>query len=612
MNAKIEALSVNYEELLKEESYIEAYKQQKSNKGESGVEKKRMRDGVSASWIKSTVDEMKTREFKFRPSSRRCILKANGKKRPLGIATQRDKVVQRAIRNVLEPAYESQVFLPTSHGFRPNRGVHTAIESIRGWQGVTWIIEGKINACYESIDQDILGEVLKKRVKDQDILELYRKLVKAGYVESDIRCSSGLGIKKGGVLYPFLSNVYLHELDEYVALLKATHDSVGAVSTRNPVYHNTCNRLLEAVKAYRKSPSSLKLRKIRAERKLRGSLASGTRIGQRIQYVRHADDWMVGVIGPLSFAEEIKSKIARFLAEKLKLELNSEKTLITKVGVDPVYFLNFKIQATSHENWEGYAVKGVKGVQQRKGGGDIKVYAPMENIMKKLASLHLVSEAYSGIAYGKWVHFTDYEIIAKYKEMLLGLYEYYHIVDNPYGLHRIHYVLKYSAAHTLAMKHKSTISKMFTQYGPHLTVAPPATTKGEVNDSLQLVTTKAGSIKNKGVSAPATMALPAHFTTSQGIKNYRKSRKAPMRSNFVDPLEVVQHRPRSHFMFDAECSVCGSTQNVEMHHVKHLKDLKAKKDVASVRMSSLLRKQLPVCKLCHMKIHTGRYDGPRL
>ena len=108
------------------------------------------------------------------------------------------------------------------------------------------------------------------------------------------------------------------------------------------------------------------------------------------------------------------------------------------------------------------------------------------------------------------------------------------------------------------------------------------------------------------------MALPAHFTTSQGIKNYRKSRKAPMRSNFVDPLEVVQHRPRSHFMFDAECSVCGSTQNVEMHHVKHLKDLKAKKDVASVRMSSLLRKQLPVCKLCHMKIHTGRYDGPRL
>jgi len=540
MNAIIEALSVNYADLLSEDSYIVAYNQIKSKPGNMtpGIDKESL-DGIDKRWIKSTVDAMRTRQFRFRPSRRTYIPKANGQKRPLGIPSPRDKVVQKALLNILEPAYESKVFLDTSHGFRPKRSTHTAINSIRKkWQGVTWVIEGDIKSYFDTIDHDILGKLLQQRIKDQDIFEVYRKLVKAGYVEAPPRrITSEIGVPQGGILSPFLSNVYLHELDVFVAQLKKSYDSVGPISVRNRDYHNTCHRHLSAVSAFRKNGSMTKLKKIRELRNLRNRTPSVSRTGQRIHYVRYADDWLIGLQGPQSLAIEIKQKVASFLADNLKIELNIDKTKITKIAIDPVYFLGFKIMATTSISWQGYSLKGVAGEHQRKGGGDIKVYAPLENIIKELEKENLAADN-KGIAHSKWVNLTDAEIIVKYRSMIMGYYNYYHIVDNPYGLHQIHYLLKYSAAHTLAMKHKTTLGKIFTKYGPDLSV-----------NRLQLAC--AAEDVDKGVKSNSiSLALPAHFKTSKAIIEYRLSRKAPLWEQPRDPLEVVKYRLRSRIMFN--------------------------------------------------------------
>lgn len=593
MNVNIETLGVNYASLLKKEPYLIAYNQIKSNPGNMtpGTDGETL-DGIGDAWLETLVEDMKSKYFKFKPSRRTYILKANGQKRPLGIPSPRDKIVQKALLNLLEPEYESKVFLDSSHGFRPNRGCHTAINSVRKWQGITWVIEGDIKSYFDTIDHDILGDLLKRRISDQSVLELYRKLVKAGYVEGNgIKRSSWLGVPQGGLISPFLSNVYLHELDVYMQALKEEYDTKGEISDKSKTvgydYVYKVGQLSTAIKASRKDPTNvIKRMNISSLRKVRNSTPSRVRTtGRRIHYVRYADDWLIGVIGPLEFAQLIKTKVANFLADKLKVELNLDKTKVTHIQSNPAYFLGFKIQVQSRENWDGYSMKGVIGKHQRMGPGSVRVYCPMEKVLLKLESEHFV-ENHRGIAHLKWINLPDADIIMKYRSMMLGLYNYYHIVDNPYGLQQLKYVLTYSAASTLAAKHKQSLKSIMSEHGSELSVNVP--------------TSK--------VPRSISMELPPHFKTSAAIKSYRLS-KSKQKPTIYDPLDLVTYKLRSNYVFDKVCSLCQSEEKVENHHVRHLKDLVGNKDPASTRMMSLNRKQIPLCRACHMKIHSGRYDG---
>lgn len=593
----IETLKVNYADLLKEEPYLIAYKQIKSNPGNltPGTDGETL-DGIGETWLKTLVENMKTKYFRFKPSRREYILKANGNKRPLGIPSPRDKIVQKALLNLLEPEYESKVFLDSSHGFRPKRSCHTAINSVRHWHGITWVIEGDIKSYFDTIDHQVLGELLKKRIPDQNILELYRKLVKAGYVEGNgIKRSSWLGVPQGGIISPFLSNVYLHELDVYMQTLKEEYDTVGEISDKRKDYVAKCSKLTAAIKASRKDPENTNLRaQIKVQIKERSETPSRIRTsGRRIHYVRYADDWLIGIIGPQAFALEIKSKVANFLADKLKIELNLDKTKVTHIQSDPVYFLGFKIQCQASKSWEGYSVKGVKGKHQRMGAGSIRVYCPMEKVLSRLEKEHFV-ENHKGKAYYKWVNLPDADIIMKFRSMVLGLYNFYHVVDNPYGLQQLKYVLTYSAAHTLATKHKQSLHKIFEVYGPELNV--------KIEFASSPTKTKPRSI---------SMELPPHFKTSAAIKSYRLS-KSTQKPIVYDPLDIVTYKLRSSNAFEKICSICQSSENIEQHHVRRLKDLVGNKDPVSTRMMSLRRKQIPLCRACHMQIHSGKYDGVAL
>lgn len=160
---------------------------------------------------------MRNGNYNFRPSRRIYIPKADGRKRPLSIPSPRDKIVQEGMRMLLEIVFEDS-FSNFSHGFRPGRGCHTALNQIKTtFQGVNWYIEGDIKACFDCVSHSKTVELIKEKVEDQAFIDLIYKYFKAGYGDfiSPVKLSE-MGVPQGGVLSPLLSNLYLHGLDEFV------------------------------------------------------------------------------------------------------------------------------------------------------------------------------------------------------------------------------------------------------------------------------------------------------------------------------------------------------------------------------------------------------------
>lgn len=191
-------------------------------------------DGTSNAVLEKLSKELLSNEFQFRPARRVHIPKSNGNTRPLAIASPRDKIVQEAMRLVLEPIFEP-TFSDASHGFRPKRGCHSALNRISKWTGITWAIEGDIKSYFPTVDHHILGDLLQKRITDQRFMDLYWKLVRAGYLEKNVQTIPELGVPQGSLVSPLVSNIYLHEFDTFMEGLidKLSSKSTG-VSKPNP------------------------------------------------------------------------------------------------------------------------------------------------------------------------------------------------------------------------------------------------------------------------------------------------------------------------------------------------------------------------------------------
>ena len=143
-------------------------------------------DGMSTKRIDTLIASLKDRSYQPSPARRTYIAKNNNpkKKRPLGIPSFQDKLVQEVVRMILESIYED-TFSPHSHGFRPNRSCHTALMEVKqGFTGVTWFVEGDIKGCFDNIDHHVLVNILRRRIKDEHFIGLIWKFLKAGYMEN--------------------------------------------------------------------------------------------------------------------------------------------------------------------------------------------------------------------------------------------------------------------------------------------------------------------------------------------------------------------------------------------------------------------------------------------
>ena len=204
---------------------VVAWKRVRGNRGArtAGV------DGETAYYVTARLGEekfladlrvkLKARTFQPRPVRERMIPKPGGKRRMLGIATVRDRVVQAVLKLVLEPIFEAD-FKPCSYGFRPGRRAHDAVAEIHYFcsRSYEWIVEGDIRACFDEIDHSALLGRVRKRVGDRRVLGLVKAFLKAGILGEDgVERDTNTGTPQGGILSPLLSNIALSVLDEHFA-----------------------------------------------------------------------------------------------------------------------------------------------------------------------------------------------------------------------------------------------------------------------------------------------------------------------------------------------------------------------------------------------------------
>ena len=208
-----------YDKVYRLDILKEAWRQVKVNKGSAGVDNETIEDiqkkGEQAV-ITEIQDVLKSKRYRPRKVKRVYIPKPDGRQRPLGIPTIRDRVVQTSTKIVIEPIFEAD-FLDCSYGFRPNRCAHEALEEIRTIMnaGYTIVLDADIKSFFDNIDHDKLLEFVHRRINDKRVLKLIRKWLKCGVLESGITYETDTGTPQGGVISPLLANVYLHEFDMF-------------------------------------------------------------------------------------------------------------------------------------------------------------------------------------------------------------------------------------------------------------------------------------------------------------------------------------------------------------------------------------------------------------
>jgi group II intron reverse transcriptase/maturase len=276
-----------YRQLYNPTLYLLAYARLYSNEGAMtrGTTSETV-DGMALKKIEHLIDDLRHERFRWTPVRRTYIVKKNGKLRPLGLPTWTDKVLQEAIRLILDAYYEPQ-FSPHAHGFRPDRGCHTALREMeQTWTGTKWVIEGDIKGCYEHLDHQVLITILRENLHDNRFIQLIQQLLKAGYLEEWRYHPTMSGSPQGGVVSPILSNIYLDRLDTYVEQTLLPAFTRGDKRQRNPPY----NRLRVREQYYRKQGNREKAQELRRQRKQLPALDPCDPNYRRLRLIRYADD----------------------------------------------------------------------------------------------------------------------------------------------------------------------------------------------------------------------------------------------------------------------------------------------------------------------------------
>jgi group II intron reverse transcriptase/maturase len=459
-----------------EDLYILAYERVKSKPGNMtpGSDGETL-DGFSRETIHAIIQDMRTAQFRFKPARQRFLPKPNGKMRKLGIPCVRDKIVQEGMRMILEAIYDgpdTPYFHEASHGFRPNRRCHTALrEYRRHWKAVNWIIEGDMQAGFDELDQTVLMGILRKKIHDERFLNLIRKLLNAGYFDLHGRKSESLiGSPQGGIASPILANIYLHELDEFVQSLRGQLEK-GEQKTRNLDYHRLADQKRQL--AAKGQTKTREFRELVKQIRTLPPVEVNDPNYVRITYLRSADDWVIGLWGSQSLAEQIESEISDLLRETRKLRLSEEKTTIPNARTEEAHFLG-----TQLTSGKGKAQKIVlttnqtgKRFKRRSTGWDTQRYVPLPKLIQRLKEKGICTAQGKPMDKKGWRILDTEQIIALYSAINRGIQNYYRFADNWRRLIRIQSILRFSLAKTLARKHQITVKQVFQRFGKDLSIS---------------------------------------------------------------------------------------------------------------------------------------------
>lgn len=572
-----------YRYLFSEELFAVAYQRIYAKQGNMtpGTDGKAI-DEMSLERIERLIVSLKDESYQPHPARRVYIPKKNGKKRPLGIPSFEDKLVQEVVRLLLEAIYEGH-FEGTSHGFRPHRSCHTALGMIqKSFAGAKWFIEGDIKGFFDNIDHNVLISILRERISDERFLRLIRKFLNAGYVEDWKYNKTYSGTPQGGIISPILANIYLDKFDKYIKEYAAKFRK-GDRRSINPEYWRLNNK---------KNWLKKKLQKTSDEQMRRSYLYEIAQLSKlmlstphkdamdadfrRMQYVRYADDFLISVIGSKSECETIKADITQFMREQLKLELSDEKTLITHAQ-DKAKFLGYEIFIRKSD-----AVKRNKdGVLKRDFNGAVVLTLNSAVIQKKLTeynALEIRNIDGKDIWWSKprryMTPMKPEDILAQYNAEIRGLYNYYSLAANvSKECASFAFIMKMSMLKTLGWKLNTSARKVRQKYQ-----------------------------KDKDFVIP--------YNDAKGKQKYRvfynegfKKRNAQFDVDY-DKLPQTMYVPYPSLverLKDGRCELCGKEGKVVMHHVRTLTKLKGNNEWEKL-MLKRHRKTLVVCEDCNSMI----------
>lgn len=585
MGVKRIPLTRVYRSLYSEELYLKAYAKIYKNAGAltPGTEGETA-DGMSMAVVRDIIEQMRYERFRFRPSLGSGVPKKSGGIRKLGMPNFKDKLVQEALRMMLDAYYEPR-FRDCSHGYRPGRGCHTALKQIKqSFRGAAWFIEGDIKGCFDNIDHDVLLDIMARDVQDGRLLNLVRQGLKAGKLEEWEYKDTHSGTPQGGILSPLLSNIYLNELDSFVEDVLKPQYTRGKERARNSAYRAFEYSLQRA----REEGDIERVKQLEQERRQLPSRDMYDPNFRRLKYVRYADDFILAFIGTKKEAEAIRDAIAAFLRDHLKLELNMEKTVITHAATEKARFLGYDIsiyqvddKLTPHPRMKA---------KRRSINGHVRLGVPY-GLVNEYARGYMRKG--KTISQAGLLMYSDAHIIDVFQSRFRGVAEYYKYAVDRCHLGRLKGIMQQSLVKTLAHKLKISVSQVYRRYRNTHTV-----------DEFTYKTLEVTVPTAKGTRTIRWGAIPLKTVKAinEPLRDFKDTRWGG-RSDLIQRLKAD------------ECELCGSRDRVQVHHVRKLSDLKRRwkgreKPTWVTRMIAMQRKTLIVCHACHVSIHAGK--APKL